>query len=100
MERSMLVSAGVAARDLLGRVATSRSGRDAGSVYVVVRVESATVVFVADGRVRSVSRPKRKNVKHLEFGAPSAGLAERLAAGQPPSDEEIRAAIAAATATG
>jgi large subunit ribosomal protein L14e len=96
----MPVSAEVAAQGLLGRVATSRSGRDAGSAYVIIRVESSTVVFVADGRARSVSRPKRKNVKHLELGAPSAGFAERLAAGQPPTDEEIRAAIAAATATG
>ena len=88
-----------AAMDPLGRVATSRSGRDAGSVYVVVRVESPTVVFVADGRDRSVSRPKRKNMKHLELGVPAGGLAERLAAGQPPTDEEIRAAIAAAAGT-
>jgi large subunit ribosomal protein L14e len=95
----MPVSAEVAVQELLGRVATSRSGRDAGSVYLVVRVESPTVVFVADGRARSVSRPKRKNVKHLELGAPLATLTKRLAAGQPPSDEEIRAAIAAPTAT-
>jgi large subunit ribosomal protein L14e len=88
-----------AAKDLLGRVVTSRSGRDAGSVYIVVRVESPTVVFVADGRARSVSRPKRKNVKHLEFGAPAAGVAERLGAGHPPTDEEIRAAIGAGTGT-
>ena len=88
-----------AAKDLLGRVATSRSGRDTGSVYIVVRVESPTVVFVADGRARSVSRPKRKNVKHLALGAPAAGLAERLGADQPPTDEEIRAALATGTGT-
>ena len=83
---------------LLGRLAVSRSGRDAGSVYVVVGVESPTVVFVADGRTRLIARPKRKNVKHLELGASSATLAEGLAAGQPPTDVEIRAAIAAASA--
>ncbi len=80
---------------LLGRLATSRLGRDAGAVYLVVGAESATVVLVADGRQRGVARPKRKNVKHLELGAPSPAIAERLAAGPPLTDEDIRAAIAA-----
>jgi hypothetical protein len=87
-----------APHDVLGRVATSRLGRDAGQVYIVVRVESPTVVFVADGRSRSVARPKRKNLKHLHLGAPAAGLAARLSGGETLTDEEIRAAIAAAAA--
>jgi large subunit ribosomal protein L14e len=86
--------------DLLGRVATSRSGRDAGSVYVVIRIENRTAVFVADGRTRGVARPKRKNVKHLEFGAPVAGLAERLGAGHSPTDEDVRAALATVAVPG
>ena len=79
---------------LLGRLATSRSGRDTGGVYLVIGVESATVVLVADGRHRTVARPKRKNVKHLELGAIFPAVAERLAAGPPLTDEEVRAAIA------
>src|SRR3989442_1728090 len=81
---------------LLGRLATSRSGRDAGAVYLVIGAESATVVLVADGRHRSVTRPKRKNVKHLELGAIFPAVAERLAGGPPLTDEELRATIAAA----
>lgn len=83
---------------LLGRLATSRSGRDAGAVYLVVGAESATVVFVADGRTRSVAHPKRKNVKHLELGARFPAMVERLAAGPPLTDEDLRAVIAAAPA--
>lgn len=97
----MTATAGVGTpQDVLGRLATSRSGRDAGSVYLVIGVESPTVVFVADGRTRGIARPKRKNVKHLSFGMPAAGVAERLAAGQRCTDEEIRAAIAAAAVSG
>ena len=98
----MTVGAGVGGADspggLLGRLATSRLGRDAGDVYLVIGVESATVVLVADGRHRTVARPKRKNVKHLELGAIFPAVAERLAAGPPLTDEELRAAIAAAPA--
>jgi large subunit ribosomal protein L14e len=83
------------ANDMIGRLAVSRSGRDAGSTYLVVGVEGPTVVFVADGRTRSVARPKRKNVKHLELGAPVPHCVERIASGQALTDEEIRAVIAA-----
>lgn len=83
--------------DLLGRLATSRSGRDAGAVYLVIGAAGPGLVLVADGRGRPLSRPKRKNVKHLELGAAApAALAAKLAAGQPVTDEELRAAIAAA----
>jgi len=82
---------------LLGRLATSRSGRDAGVVYVVIASEAPGVVLVADGRSRGIARPKRKNVKHLEFGGTApAALVEKLAGGQPVTDEDIRAAISAA----
>jgi large subunit ribosomal protein L14e len=83
---------------LLGRLATSRSGRDTGAVYLVIGTVSATVVLVADGRHRSVARPKRKNVKHLEFGASAPAMVERLTAGPPLTDEEVRAVIAAVAA--
>ena len=83
--------------DLLGRLATSRLGRDAGAVYVVIASEAPGVVLVADGRSRGIARPKRKNVKHLEFGGTApAALVEKLAGGQPVTDEDIRAAISAA----
>jgi len=100
-ERPVTIGAGVGAGaespgGLLGRLATSRSGRDAGAVYLVIGAESATVVLVADGRHRSVKRPKRKNVKHLELGAIFPAVAERLAGGPPLTDEELRATIAAA----
>jgi hypothetical protein len=81
---------------LLGRLATSRSGRDAGVVYVVIASEAPGVVLVADGRSRGIARPKRKNVKHLEFGGTAPALVEKLAGGQPVTDEDIRAAISAA----
>lgn len=84
------------ANNMVGRLAISRSGRDAGATYLVVGTEGPTVVFVADGRTRSVARPKRKNVKHLELGAPVPQCVERIASGKALTDEEVRAVIAAA----
>jgi large subunit ribosomal protein L14e len=100
MDRSLVTAVAEArsVKDMVGRLAVSRSGRDAGSTYLVVAVEGPTVVFVADGRARGVARPKRKNVKHLELGALVPQCADRIASGQALTDEEVRAAIAAAPA--
>lgn len=88
------------AQALLGMVVTSRAGRDAGDRYVVVGVAGPDMVLVADGRRRGIERPKRKNVKHLVAHGPAAGLAERLRAGGLASDEDVRAALAAAATEG
>jgi len=88
------------AQAMVGRLAVSRSGRDAGATYLVVGIEGPSVVFVADGRTRGVGRPKRKNVKHLELGALVPQCADRIASGQALTDEEVRAAIATAPVSG
>lgn len=55
----------VTTRIAIGQVVTSRAGRDAGKTYLVVGLLPDGRVLVADGRVRSVVRPKVKNLRHL-----------------------------------
>ena len=51
---------------MVGRIVCSKAGRDKG--YFMVIVESGKdYVFVCDGKERPLERPKRKNVKHLQF---------------------------------
>jgi ribosomal protein L14E/L6E/L27E len=47
-----------------GKIVKSMSGHDAGSFYVVLKVEGM-FVWIADGRRRTVEKPKKKNQKHL-----------------------------------
>jgi len=51
----------------LGEIAISKSGRDKGKHYIVVGIEDNNYVNIADGDVRRVEHPKRKNIKHLRF---------------------------------
>lgn len=51
----------------IGRLVCSMKGRDRGRFYLVVGIEDESRVRVADGDVRKVENPKRKNVKHLKF---------------------------------
>ena len=49
-----------------GMLAVSKAGRDRGSLYVIIE-EAGEYVYLADGRHRTISRPKRKNRKHIQI---------------------------------
>ena len=50
---------------LPGSIVRSVSGRDKGAYYIVTEQFDDIYVAVSDGRYRSVSSPKRKNVRHI-----------------------------------
>lgn len=47
-----------------GRVVESKAGRDKGKLFVIMSVGDGCV-FVADGKTRKTSSPKKKNLKHI-----------------------------------
>ena len=49
---------------MVGRIVCSKSGRDKGYFLVVVKEENG-FLFVCDGKERPLSKPKKKNPKHL-----------------------------------
>ena len=51
---------------IVGMLATSKAGHDKDTVYVIIR-EEGEYIYVADGRGRTVERPKRKNKKHIQI---------------------------------
>ncbi|MDR3051326.1 MAG: KOW domain-containing RNA-binding protein [Oscillospiraceae bacterium] len=81
----------------IGRVVCSKAGRDAGRALVVLAVEDERYVRVADGRLRTVAKPKRKKVLHL-VAKPECftSVREKLTQGVPILDAELRAALEAA----
>lgn len=52
--------------DLTGFLCFSLAGHDKGSVYVITD-NSSEYAHVADGRLKTVSSPKKKNIKHLQL---------------------------------
>lgn len=79
-----------------GRVVVSRAGHDKGRPLVVLSCEENGLLVLADGRTRTVGKPKRKKRMHV-FVTPDCltACAERLAAGGMPQDHEIRREIEA-----
>lgn len=47
-----------------GSVVRASAGRDSGGYFVVVSAENG-YCFIADGKSRRLSDPKRKNIKHI-----------------------------------
>ena len=79
----------------IGQIVRSRAGRDKGKTYLVIRVLDERYVELADGSVRSVTDPKRKNILHLApAGPPDVRVMEGLASGKGATNDEIIRALA------
>ncbi len=50
---------------LNGSIAISLSGRDKNRVFIIVGVLDESHVFIADGKLRKIEKPKKKKLKHL-----------------------------------
>ena len=50
---------------MIGQFVTSKAGHDKDVLYVVVG-EEGDFVFLSDGRLKPVDKPKRKRKKHIQ----------------------------------
>ena len=77
------------------QIVRSCSGHDKDGLFCVVAVDGS-FVLLADGKRRRVEQPKRKNVKHVEsVGDWSHPTIEKVRAGEPVRNRELRQALAA-----
>lgn len=53
--------------DLLGKVVISKAGRDTGNYYIVIEQIDDNYVLLADGRLKTIEKPKKKKLKHLKM---------------------------------
>jgi len=79
----------------IGQIVYSKRGRDAGNAFVVLKLTDDGA-FIADGKLRTLAKPKRKKRKHL---CPTNSRAEALTAKmerkEPLLDADLRKALAA-----
>ena len=73
-----------------GCLVRSLAGHDKGDFFLIIK-EEAEYVSLADGKLRTVSKPKRKKKKHVQIsGIKDEKLAEKLMSGSTVRDEEIK----------
>ena len=77
----------------IGAVVLSTQGRDKGMYCVVVAVGNG-VVYLADGGMRKLAAPKKKNVKHVSHsGVTLESIATKLTEGKKVFDSEVKSAL-------
>lgn len=80
--------------DIIGRVATSRAGRDKGRSFIITSVVDAEYVLLADGRLRRMDRPKKKKLRHIKLHEACAEeIRYKLEEGKQVTDAEIRKSL-------
>ena len=72
-------------KSYVGSIVRSAAGRDAKRIFVILAVEGDSgaeggYVWLADGKLRRIEKPKRKKLRHLQLLCPAdAALAELIA---------------------
>lgn len=73
-----------------GCLVRSLAGHDKGGLFLIIK-EEAEYVYLADGKLRTVEKPKRKKKKHVQLsGIREETLTEKLKNGSTVTDEEIK----------
>lgn len=77
-----------------GKFAISKAGHDKGTLYIILK-EDDKCVYVADGRIKLVGSPKKKNKKHIQCIVKKTDIfiRDKFQQGKIPNDDEIRKAI-------
>lgn len=77
----------------LGSVVLSTQGRDKGMYFVVVAVDD-DAVYLADGGMRKLAAPKKKNIKHVsDSGTVLDVIAQKLSEDKKVFDSEVKSAL-------
>jgi ribosomal protein L14E/L6E/L27E len=79
--------------NLRGCFARSKAGHDKLTLYVVVDFDDE-YVWVADGRLKTVDKPKKKKRKHVQLtGITAINIEEKIKENAKIADEDVRRAI-------
>ncbi|MCR3757994.1 KOW domain-containing RNA-binding protein [Clostridium felsineum] len=75
----------------LGKVVCSKAGRDKDGCFIIVRVIDDKYVYISDGDLRKVEKPKRKKLKHLSItDMVCEDVRDKLKSNYPISNSAIR----------
>lgn len=78
----------------LGSVVIATAGRDSGRNFLVVGIPDDNYVYIADGNLRRLAKPKKKKLKHIALTPHMLiGIGDKLMEGKKVFDAEIRSAL-------
>lgn len=80
---------------VVGSVVLSKQGRDKGGYFLVTAVDDKRgFVYLADGGMRKLNSPKKKNIKHVSYSGVCLSLiADKLRLDKKVFDSEVKSAL-------
>lgn len=80
--------------DYVGKLAYSTSGRDKDKLFIILGIINKNYVYISDGELRTVEKPKKKKLKHLNITSNTAeGIKAILLAGGKVSNSTVKKII-------
>lgn len=74
----------------VGQIVRSKAGRDKGRLFIVLNVEEP-YVYIADGSLRKIEKPKKKKSKHLvKYNFIDENIRTKLIDGKKITNSELR----------
>lgn len=78
----------------IGSVVVSNMGRDKDGFFMVVGLLDEDYVLISDGCTRKLSKPKKKNIRHLIFGGiVLESIAVKMKENKKVFDSELKSAL-------
>jgi ribosomal protein L14E/L6E/L27E len=75
----------------IGQIVISTAGRDKGYKFVVLCIIDDKYVYISDGDIRKLEKPKKKKLKHLKkLDYVAENIKGKLESCDKPSNNEIR----------
>ena len=78
---------------MVGKFAKSNAGHDKDQIYVIIK-EDPEYVYLMDGKIKTVDKPKKKKKKHIQIILKEdETVSRKLKENETLTNEEIKAAI-------
>ncbi|GAW90887.1 KOW domain-containing RNA-binding protein [Calderihabitans maritimus] len=79
----------------VGQLVYSKMGRDRNRLFLIWKIEqNSSFVYLVDGDLRKIERPKKKNIKHIQpTNKIASDIVDKLNQNQTVNNAEIRQAI-------
>ena len=78
---------------MVGKFAKSKAGHDKDQIYVILK-EDAEYVYLVDGKIKTINKPKKKRKKHIQIILKEdENVSKKLKQDEMLINEEIKVAI-------
>ena len=77
---------------MIGKMVISKAGHDKDEIYFVLSVDK-NMALVTDGKYKTIEKPKKKNIKHLQIINKETEVGRKIVNSEKIINEEVKRQI-------